>query len=113
MLVANNIFVKYGDRVLLDHITLKLGVKDKVGLIGRNGVGKSTLLDILSQESSPNSGNVEQPKGSKVGYLKQHISINQELSIKDAAAEAFSEVLTAQAKLDEIGHKLEERAIRK
>jgi len=107
MLVANNIFVKYGDRVLLDHITLKLGVKDKVGLIGRNGVGKSTLLDILAQENTPTSGNVEQPRGSKIGYLKQHITINQDLSIKDAAAEAFGEILEAQAKLDEIGHKLE------
>lgn len=107
MLVANNIFVKYGDRVLLDHINFKLGVKDKVGLIGRNGVGKSTLLGILSQENAPTSGNVEQPKGTRIGYLKQHISINQELSIKDAAAEAFSDVLAAQAELDEIGHKLE------
>lgn len=107
MLVASNILVKYGDRVLLDHINLKIGLKDKIGLIGRNGVGKSTLLGILSEESSPTSGNVNRPKGSKIGYLKQHITIPQDISIKDAAKQAFSEILEDQAKLDEIGHKLE------
>ena len=46
MISATNIFVKYGDRVLLDKVTLVVQISDRIGLVGRNGAGKSTLLKL-------------------------------------------------------------------
>ena len=50
MLNISNVYVQYGDRILLNHINLTIGEKDKVGLVGRNGAGKSTLLKIIAGE---------------------------------------------------------------
>jgi len=53
MISANNIFVKYGDRILFDHISITIGTRDRAGLVGRNGAGKSTFLKIIAGQIRP------------------------------------------------------------
>ena len=61
MLNITNVYVQYGDRILLNRINLTIGEKDKVGLVGRNGAGKSTLLKIIAGEMSPHEGKSRSP----------------------------------------------------
>ena len=71
MLNLSNIFVKYGDRTLLDYINLVIKPGERIGLVGRNGAGKSTLLKIIAEEMSPHEGNVVKPTHFTIGYLHQ------------------------------------------
>ena len=65
----------------------------KIGLVGRNGCGKSSLLKILAQESSADSGDCSRRKGLRVGYLPQAFELNETLSVRDNILEGASDVL--------------------
>ena len=58
MLSLSNIYIQYGDRILLDRVSLVIKPGERVGLVGRNGAGKSTILKIIAGEMSPQEGNV-------------------------------------------------------
>ena len=75
MLNINNVFVKYGDRTILNKISTGIHDTDRVGLVGLNGAGKSTLLKIMAGEINPHSGEVVRPKGSTIGFLHQDMSL--------------------------------------
>ena len=75
MLSVNNVYVQYGDRILLNRINAVIGVQDKVGLVGRNGAGKSTLLKIIAGEMSPHEGKLAKPAGSTIGFLHQDMML--------------------------------------
>lgn len=59
--ISLNIYIQYGDRILLDRVNFVLKPGERVGLVGRNGAGKSTLLKIIAQEMSPQEGEVVVP----------------------------------------------------
>ena len=109
MLTASNIYIQYGDRILLDHINVTIGERDKVGLVGRNGAGKSTLLKIISGMESPQEGNVVRPNGSTLGFLHQELDLPKGKSVKDEAMTAFEEVNKMEERLAEIHRELETR----
>ena len=68
MLLVKDINTKFGDRTLLDNVTFSLRMGEKVGLIGRNGTGKSTLLKIIAGLNEADSGLIDRPAG--MAYLK-------------------------------------------
>src|SRR5512132_3037393 len=69
MLVARDVEVRAGARLLLEHASFQVAPGDKIGLVGRNGAGKTTLTRILSGEAQPASGTIS--RGGTVGYLPQ------------------------------------------
>src|SRR5215208_7551093 len=69
MLVARDLEIRAGSRLLLQHASFHLAAGDKIGLVGRNGAGKTTLTKILSGESLPASGSIS--RSGAVGYLPQ------------------------------------------
>ena len=69
---AEAITKAYGEKPLLGGVSLTVAEGEKVGLIGVNGTGKSTLLKILAGEESPDSGSVTYASGARVGYLPQN-----------------------------------------
>ncbi|MCR9287405.1 MAG: ABC-F family ATP-binding cassette domain-containing protein [Bacteroidetes bacterium] len=106
MITASNIFVKYGDRILLDSIDLVIGVKDKVGLIGRNGAGKSTLLKIIAKEITPDDGNITMPTESTVGFLHQEMELPKGKTVIDETMTAFDGTKKIERRIEEINIEL-------
>jgi ATP-binding cassette, subfamily F, member 3 len=109
MILASNIFVKYGDRVLMDHINLVINERDKIGLVGRNGAGKSTLLKIIAYEITPDSGQVTRPTQSTLGFLHQEMEIPTDKTVIEETLTAFDEVKKIETRIEEINIELGER----
>ena len=85
MYYVRDITVKYGERVLLDEVSFMISPKERIGLIGRNGAGKSTLLKIIASESRPDSGFLEFPSKTTIGYLRQEFELNETRILLDEA----------------------------
>ncbi|MEV6282017.1 ABC-F family ATP-binding cassette domain-containing protein [Kribbella sp. NPDC051770] len=68
---AENVSLAFGDRVMLDHVTFRLGPADRIGLLGPNGAGKTTFLKVLTGQLAPDSGLVKQGKTVRIANLSQ------------------------------------------
>jgi ABC transporter, ATP-binding protein len=86
-----------------------LNAGDRVGLIGKNGAGKSTMLKLLSRELKPDSGTIAADKDVRIGFLKQDIDFVKGRTILEEAYQAFGEIKTLEQKLDDIHHQIETR----
>ena len=93
LLSATELSLSYDYLCLLDKVSIAIRSGDKIGLVGRNGCGKSSLLKILAQESSADSGDCSRRKGLRVGYLPQAFELNETLSVRDNILEGASDVL--------------------
>ncbi len=102
MISATNIFVKYGDRVLLDEINLIIQLSDRVGLVGRNGAGKSTLLKIIAREYTPDSGKITIPTEGTMGFLHQEMFLPKGKTIIEESLTAFQAVKEIEDRIAEI-----------
>jgi ATP-binding cassette subfamily F protein 3 len=109
MLTASNIYIQYGDRILLDRVSFVVGEKERIGLVGRNGAGKSTLLKIIAGMQSPDEGNITRPTASTLGFLHQEMSLPKGKTVLDETLTAFDEVKQLELKLAEIHKELEVR----
>ncbi|MCB9356282.1 MAG: ABC-F family ATP-binding cassette domain-containing protein [Saprospiraceae bacterium] len=106
MLTLSNIFIKYGDRVLLDYVNFVLKPGERVGLVGRNGAGKSTLLKIIAGEMSPHDGQVVRPAHFTLGYLHQDMLLPRGKTVIAETMTAFSEILALEKELHDIQEEL-------
>ena len=109
MINLSNIYVQYGDRILLNKINLVIGEKDKIGLVGRNGAGKSTLLKIIAGELSPHEGNITRPSTSTLGYLHQDMEIPLGKTVLEETLTAFEEVRELEMRLAKINEEMAHR----
>ncbi|MBU6343266.1 MAG: ATP-binding cassette domain-containing protein, partial [Bacteroidetes bacterium] len=106
MLNLNNIYIQYGNRILLDSVNLVIKPGERIGLVGRNGAGKSTLLKIIAGDMSPHEGNVVRPSMFTLGYLHQDMLLPKGKTVLDETMTAFSEVLELDRRLKAIEHEL-------
>ncbi|MDX9791752.1 MAG: ATP-binding cassette domain-containing protein, partial [Candidatus Kapabacteria bacterium] len=109
MLTLNKLSVNFGGRHLFDDVSLMIGTKDKIGLIGRNGTGKSTLLKIIAGNDEPSSGSITAPKEYTIAYLPQEIESDSDLSVIDEARTALSEIQSLENELYKLTHDLGNR----
>lgn len=84
MISFDNISKSYGSKVLFDNITFNINKGEHIGLVGRNGHGKTTLMKIITGEESADSGKVSIPKNYKIGFLNQNIKFNKSTIIEEA-----------------------------
>ena len=109
MIQVNNISIKYGDRVLFKPTNLSIGDNERIGLIGKNGAGKSTLLKMLSKDIYPQEGSVSFPKNYTIGFLKQDLPKQGDLTVIEEIKSVFAEVETLQIQFDQLQKELETR----
>jgi ATP-binding cassette, subfamily F, member 3 len=109
MMNIHNLSISFQGEYLFEDITFKLVNGDRVGLIGKNGAGKSTMLKILSKEIEPDTGQIAADKELKIGFLKQDIDFVLGRTVLDEAYEAFTEIKQLEAKMDGINTQLAER----
>ena len=106
MLNIHNLSVSFGGSYLFEEVTFRLGAGDRVGLVGKNGAGKSTMLKILARDFAPDSGSIAQEKEIRMGFLRQDIDFEQGRTVLEEAYEAFTEIKIVEKKLEEINHQL-------
>ena len=99
ILTASNLSKSYPNKEIFKGLSFKIEKGDKVGLIGINGAGKSTLFKILMGESSKDSGDIYLPNNVKIGYLKQQLSIDYNISIYDYCMKVFDDIIDIEKKL--------------
>lgn len=109
MLNVHNLSVAFQGESLFQNITFKLTPGDKVGLIGKNGAGKSTMLRILSGEQESDTGQIASSKDLKIGFLKQDIDFEFGRTVVEEAYQAFSEIKLCENRLTSINTALAER----
>ncbi len=108
MISINNLTFEIGSRALYDEANWHIKPGDKVGLIGANGTGKSTLLKLIVGEYSPTSGTISMAKDLKLGYLNQDLlSYHSEKSILHVAMEAFERQNQLHSEIETLLKKLE------
>ena len=109
MLNIHNLSVSFGGEYLFEEITFRLGAGDRVGLIGKNGAGKSTMLKILAREQEYDEGQIARDKELNIGFLKQDIDFEQGRTVLEEAQQAFEEIKKLEKQIDDINHQLATR----
>jgi len=104
----NNATFEFGSRVIVEDATWHIQPGERIGLIGYNGTGKSTLLKLLVGEYQPSAGTVERGRSTTIGYLHQDLlSFDTSDSILQVALGAFEKVKQLENEIEELGRKLE------
>ena len=92
MISVNNISLYFGGQTIFNNVSFMINAGDKIGLVGKNGVGKSTLLRILAQEQTINEGDINISNNIKIGYLQQDLDFVDGKTIIEEAKSAFSKI---------------------
>jgi ATP-binding cassette subfamily F protein 3 len=109
MLSATGIYQQYGDRVLFNHISFVIMSRDKVGLVGRNGAGKSTMLKIIAGDQGCDEGTVVRPTGSTLGFLHQEMTLPTGRTVMEETLTAFAHIQAMEDRLEELNKEMETR----
>ncbi len=109
MISMDNISVRFGGFTLLDGISFMVNPRDRVGLVGKNGAGKTTILRLIAGLQQPTHGKVIISSGDTVGYLPQQMIHPEGNTVYEEAMTAFSAVLEMEKRMDFIGHELATR----
>ncbi len=96
----------FGDRAIFEDVSFRLLKGEHVGLIGANGEGKSTFMNIITGKLQPDEGKIEWAKNVHVGYLDQHTALAKGMTVKSVLASAFDPLFALEARMNEICEKL-------
>ena len=108
VLSCRNIKKSYGIQDVLKDVTLSVNEGDKVGIIGPNGEGKSTLFKILSKNITPDDGDMFIDKNKTIGYLSQHLSLQSENTIYEEVSSVFQHLINLENKIKDLEIKMKE-----
>ena len=109
MISINSLTVAYGGFVLLNDINFHISESDKIGLVGKNGAGKSTILKLICGIQNPTNGKVAVPNDVKIGYLPQIMEHHRGRTVIDEAMTAFADMFALEDELEKISLELSER----
>src|SRR5208337_4878458 len=83
MISVDNLWKGYGPQVLFEGISFKINPRERVGLVGRNGHGKTTLLRLITGEEESDRGSIVIPKNYRIGYVTQHLGFTEDTVLKE------------------------------
>ncbi len=98
---------EFGDRVLFQNASFTITDSDKIGLIGANGTGKTTLFKILLEQEDASGGEIFRSKQTRVGYLEQHTNLTSDKTVYDETLSVFEDVMDIEAELSRIAAEIE------
>ena len=90
---ASELCVSYSSQTVLDGATLAIHRNERIGLVGRNGCGKSTFLKIIAQVEVPDSGEYSVKRNLRVGYLPQEFELDESANVLDACLHGAQEII--------------------
>ena len=96
----------FGDRAIFQDVSFRLLKGEHIGLIGANGEGKSTFMNIITGKLMPDEGKIEWAKNVRVGYLDQHTSLEKGMTIRDVLSSAFDFLFDMETQMNEICDKM-------
>lgn len=109
MISINNLSVEFSAKSLFDNISYVINKKDKIALVGKNGAGKSTMLKIIAGLQRPTGGSVSVPQDVTIGYLPQHMTISDSLTVIEEVRKAFSHLKEMHEEFDRLNEELASR----
>ncbi len=112
MISLNNISKQYSGTYLFKEVSLHIGDRERIALVGANGAGKSTLMKIMMKLIEPDSGEIVQSRSNTVGYLPQEGVYHRGKTLFDEVATAFDDVLLLRERMDHIHQEIEWAAIK-
>ncbi len=102
ILTVKNISHGFGDRAIFENVSFRLLKGEHIGLIGANGEGKSTFMNIITGKLMPDEGQVIWSNNVRVGYMDQHAVLEKGISIRDVLRDAFKYLFDAEAEMNEL-----------
>lgn len=106
ILTVSNVSHGFGDRAIFNDVSFRLLKGEHIGLIGANGEGKSTFMNIITGKIEPDAGKIEWSKNVRVGYLDQHTVLEKGMTIRDVLNNAFKYLFDMEAEMNEIYGKM-------
>ncbi len=111
MIRLNNISLAFGAKTILDNVSLHIRRNDRIGLIGPNGTGKSSLFRLICKFVEPSAGNLIFAKDANIGYLPQEGFVFKKKTVYEEASSAFEDILHLKSQIDKIHAHLEDPSI--
>ena len=102
ILNVENLTHGFGDRAIFNNVSFRLLAGEHIGLVGANGEGKSTFMNIVTGTLAPDEGKVEWNKHVRVGYLDQHAVLEKGMTIESVLKSAFSYLFEMEEKINQI-----------
>ncbi len=109
MISVDGLTVEFGGSALFSDISFVINEKDRIALMGKNGAGKSTLLKVIAGERNPNKGRISAPKDAVIAYLPQHLLTEDNRTVFEEAAQAFSRIYEMEREIAAMNEELTTR----
>ncbi len=107
MITINNLSKNYGKKILFNDVSLNINPKEKIGLIGPNGTGKSTLFNLILNETEPTSGTIRINKNTRIGYLPQEASFKSQHTVLAELTENNATIISLKKQKEALENKNE------
>lgn len=109
MITVDNLAVEFSGKTLFSNVSFAINPTDKIALMGKNGAGKSTMMQIIAGEQKPTRGAVRAPKEAIIAYLPQHLLTEDDCTVFEEAAKAFKTVFAMRDEMESLNKELETR----
>ncbi len=106
ILTVKNLSHGFGDRAIFNNVSFRLLKGEHIGLVGANGEGKSTFMNIITSKLEPDEGQIEWAKRVRVGYLDQHTQLEKGMTLRDVMKTAFKYLFDLEAEMNDICNKM-------
>ena len=106
MISFSNVSLYFGDRIIFKDINFTIKDNDKIGIVGRNGAGKTTMFKLILKELLPDNGQILIPAGKSLGYLTQELNLTQDNTLLEETLTAYDDVIRMQKEITSIEHQL-------
>jgi ATP-binding cassette subfamily F protein 3 len=103
-----DVYKSYGSQDVLRGASLQVNPGEHVGLVGRNGAGKTTIFRLVTGEETPDRGDVVRARGVKLGLLEQHVDFEPGTTVHEAALAAFGQLQSIEHEMHELEHRMAE-----